>query len=573
MSSIQPLIPVGIDLGSLHARVAIGEPMDRNSSSDKKKSVTQLPSIISNAQGSRFTIALSTPEDSSSSAETDDDGGKTKYVIGDAARRQLARAKKPMEEYLVRHSMESTENDDDAAAAFFAHLVELTCDASTHNLAQPSQLRIVLSMPSHASEHLKRRMNMALKKGVRQVVREKEGKKAEKKMAGEVIVGALSDAAAAVLAYGLVDPPPSIPPIVLSTIDSATAAATANLASLSLHSKWNNCLVIDWGASGLSLTHLTSNTTDHTTANPMLVTIQRHHLEPKCAGKLIVSALLSHCATLMERKNPGVIPRGAILKHARAVAKLTTACETAIKTLARTNMAQIAADGVYEGIDLNCTLSKPRFEMLCGTLIKVADHTIKEFTNDSTFDVVLMCGNVCQMPAAEALLVKQFTDDILLRTTSVIRGMKMEVDESVAIGCARCAQQTILALEHQFQDQPLDEEKELSTDETKHMELEVPLSPISIAVQILGGKPHILMDTNTPLPAHVSRKILLDQTCAALAIVQITNDKNSSTTANHKVVAEISDIAPETKELELTLELSEQGQLSMAIDGGETFTV
>merc|ERR1719343_1947798 len=83
------LIPIGIDLGSLHARLAIGTLTENSSGggNDLTDTVT-LPSIISNAQGSRFTLAL---------VGDDGDGneGASRYIFGDAARRALLREKKP----------------------------------------------------------------------------------------------------------------------------------------------------------------------------------------------------------------------------------------------------------------------------------------------------------------------------------------------------------------------------------------------------------------------------------------------------------------------------------------------
>ena len=54
------LIPIGIDLGSLHARVAKGNVSHHNvpSTGNKDTDTRPLPNVISNAQGSRYTLAL-----------------------------------------------------------------------------------------------------------------------------------------------------------------------------------------------------------------------------------------------------------------------------------------------------------------------------------------------------------------------------------------------------------------------------------------------------------------------------------------------------------------------------------
>lgn len=563
-SASSPLIPVGIDLGSLHARVAIGEPIEKRSGKAGGNSTTNLPNVIANAQGSRYTVALAVQEQHAEGESTPSGSNPTSsFVFGEAARRHLTRDKKKIDQFLVRylctHPNNETENHFDASSSFFAHLAELACHASTSTSVQPSQLRIVISMPPNASEEMKLGITEALENGVRQLLREKEGKKMEKKMANQIVVGVVSDAAATCLAYGLLDnnkDTSSLKPIECSKPASEGEVDNAK----------TNSLVIDWGSSGLTLTHLEQTKTHLTT--------QKTFTEPKCAGTYIVSSLLSHCASLLERKHSSMIERGSVLKHARAVSKLTTACETAVKTLARTNIAQIAVDGLYEGLDLNCSLSKPRFEMLCGSVLRLAEKTLVEFMDSvgKKFDVVLIGGNVCQMPAAEALIKKLFADDVLLRANKV-GGMKIEVDESVAIGCAKCAQQYLFG--EREREPPSESNLDSSTstilEEKKEMEIEVPLSPvgIGIALSLSDNLVHTLIDVESPLPAHASRVIKLESNeVSSLFIYQI-----DSSGSNKKIVAEINEIAAETEEIELTLELSTNGKLSMAVNGGDTIIV
>jgi len=563
-NSTAPLIPVGIDLGSLHARVAIGDHIELSNFTRVKKSSLPVPNIISNAQGSRFTVALTTSEEQVTEESTT---AKSSFIFGEAARRHLSRNKKPIDEFLVRYLCSNPEiekNSDDyfqASSAFFGHLGELACHASTSASVQPSQLRIVLSMPPDASEKMKENVIKALDNGMRELVREKEGKKMEKKMADGIIVGVISDSAAACLAYGL--------------LDRANYNVTSNVFSINEPPKdkpyiSSNTLVIDWGASGLTLTHLLKSKTHLKT--------QKITTEPNCAGTHIISALLTHCASLLERKHSSMISCGSVLKHSRAVVKLTAACEIAVKTLARTNVAQIAVDGVYEGLDLNCSLSKPRFEMLCGKVLRLAEKTLTEFSNgtEADFDAVIICGNVCQMPAAEALIRKIFTGDVVLRTNKTLGGaLKMDVDESIAIGCAMCAQDFLVDEQEKVNSQILNMESLSisSFEEKKEMEIEVPLCPVGIGIKSSSSKNntlHTFIDVGSPLPAYVSRVIKLDEIedKSVISIIQI--DPNTSST---KMIAEISGISQESNEIELTLELSEHGKLSMAVNGGETIVV
>jgi len=562
------LIPVGIDLGSLHARVAIGDPITLESEAKNKEKIS-IPNVIANAQGSRFTVALSVEE------QTQDGGNHTNksFIFGEAARRHLSREKKVIDHHLVRYlcSQSNAEEENEsleACSAFFANLVELACDASTSTSVQPSQLRIVISLPPSASEQMKEGITKSLEQGLRQLVRKKEGKKMEKKTSHQILVGVVSDPSAAALAYGLVGEGHTS----LSK-DTKNSVMLSNIDTKETKNKFKNTLVIDWGATGLTLTHLKQT---QSSSHPLLTT-PKTHTEPQCAGSFIISALVAHCASLLERKHSSMIQRGSVMKHARAVTKLITACEIAVKTLSRTNVAQIAVDGVYEGLDLNCSLSKPRFEMLCGKVLRLAEKTMTDFVGSEKFDVVLMSGNVCQMPKAETLIEKLFPGDVLLRASKAVEGgLKIPVDESVAIGCARYAQQFLLG--EQQKERILDENGDLLpssiAEESKKVETLVPLCPIAIGVRstVSENSVQTLIDVGSPLPAHISKVIKTgnDTDLEPFSIIQIIGSDSS---VCDRTLAEIENIPPGTKELELTLELSEIGKLSLALNGGDTIVV
>ena len=109
------LIPIGIDLGSLHARVAIGNVSHSKSNTaaatdDNTKQIVDtkpLPDVISNAQGSRYTLALvgidtdnnnngttGVIEEEKKGEESGTESSTRRHIFGEAARRTLAREKK-----------------------------------------------------------------------------------------------------------------------------------------------------------------------------------------------------------------------------------------------------------------------------------------------------------------------------------------------------------------------------------------------------------------------------------------------------------------------------------------------
>ena len=180
--AVPAVVPMGIDLGSLNARIAVTDPPHPprdggGGAGEEGRPVPPEARVVSNAQGSRHTLALAIPE------EGEGMGGGPKFVFGDAARRALTRSRRPLDEALVRalcalsisgsggkggkgggggggggeaEDFENSENSEDpgregaagaagrATSAFFADLATLACDATG---AAPDQLRAVVSVP------------------------------------------------------------------------------------------------------------------------------------------------------------------------------------------------------------------------------------------------------------------------------------------------------------------------------------------------------------------------------------------------------------------------------------------
>ena len=56
--------------------------------------------------------------------------------------------------------------------------------------------------------------------------------------------------------------------------------------------------------------------------------------------------------------------------NARAMRRLRTACERAKRTLSSSAQTSIEIDSLFEGIDFNTSLTRARFENLCGSLFQ-----------------------------------------------------------------------------------------------------------------------------------------------------------------------------------------------------------
>lgn len=549
------VIPVGIDIGSMYARVAVGEAIDLETEEEIK---LNNPTIVTNAQGVRYTLALSAKEEL-----YDHDGekmsNKAEYIFGESARRYLNSQRKSIEpnfiHNLLRSISKNTEEASDdpdlqACAHFFFHLGELACHSSTNNRSsdavQPSQLRMIISVPPHFSEAEQLALKRAFKLGIQKLIRQKQSKRTEKLSLDKILLGLIANPAASMNANGL-----------------------ASSGTESSEKQWKDCICVDWGASGMTISHLQLCPTSE------LITLSDTFFQKTCAGTSMVDEVAKHCASMFQMKNRRFVSSPTeVLNNKRSIVKLHTVCQDAIKTLTRSNTAHIAIDGLYDGIDFTMSLSKPKFEMLVSSVLRVAQQTISQFLAlcsknviSGQIDKAVLSGSVFEMPSALNMVHAFFP------SSQIINGNKtscpMPVDECIACGSARYAQQILLS--EKTYKKELEDVAETKEDIPLHLECEV--SPITIGLMPetddgTENKEIItpLIECGTPLPVHVSKIInlpLVESSKKGIFITQTVKD-------TQKVLAKIAseDVVSEDK-MEVTMELSTSGKLSLSINGGE----
>ena len=627
-----PPVPVGIDLGSLHARLAVTDALhltDVSSGTSGGGSSAQQggnlpePRVVSNAQGARYTLAASTldvthpPIDeysgdgngSNGNAQNEEPQQEVQFIFGDAARKALTRQKQPLGQSLVRQlsvlsicgSVDWTTDDEgdvammdkepepepappaveetaganktaaQASAAFFANLANLACDATS---AHPAQLRAVVSVPAGADRRTIRGVVDSAERGLDEAIAQsqgkekekgkqngggsgkKKGKKKGKQHDGGKVVGVLTDPAAVCLAHGLAD---------------ATTASTINLGSNSSPpgpSNWRHALVVDWGASGLTLSHVARMGSSH-----VLSVVSTAH-DAALSGRTLTDLLVAHCASQFERK----CRVSGVLESKKSRARLEAACEIAIRTLGRATSCHVTVDGLYEGMDLNVPVSRPRFDMLCGPSLRKAEAQVKAVKEalagsgeeGAALDVVLLAGNVSLMPSVKSMIDRVFPVAASEDGTPVAWRGRTDIppDEAVAMGCAKHA----AALVDPNRPTP---PPETGGDRRRFWRQEaVVTSPVSIGICTWGDDskkcpPVALIEVGTPLPAFASKKIAWNEgEDATLGIVQMVKGGDGS--CQEKLLGRINDISSGA---ELALGLTKEGKLSVSIDGGENVTL
>ena len=134
--------------------------------------------------------------------------------------------------------------------------------------------------------------------------------------------------------------------------------------------------------------------------------------------------MMGHCATMFKRKTGG-----DVWESKKAIAKLRTACETAVRTLDRGASATVEADGLVDGMDLRVPVSKPRWEMLSGGVVAKGKELISSVSEGVNVDVVLMSGSGCAMPSVKAMV-----DGLFEGAWTGLGNVACE--EAVTVGCA-----------------------------------------------------------------------------------------------------------------------------------------
>ncbi len=564
MSKPTELIPVGIDLGSLHARVAIGTLTQKSNCREGLVDTVPLPSIISNTQGSRYTLALVGLDNGETVAE------ETRHIFGEAARRALARENKPpiskdpssTVRELVRCASSISDEEVVAAektanaAAFFSHLTDLACDASS---SHPSNLRTVVSVPVASTPEEQIGIVNAVERGVTNALfarlSSKEAKMQRKKGDEEdpFVLAIITDPAAVCIAHGLTETEQN------GIIDFAAAKVQTKSSS------WKHALVVDWGASGLTATHVS-----RVSYNSSLIAIVRHVTEISCSGTAIVAALASHCASMFERKSRV----SGVLDSKKAYHRLEIACESAVRTLSRAPNVTVAVDGLFEGIDMNVPISRPRFDMLMSGILQLAENLLQTFAGEELveFDVVLLAGNVCDMPSASNLIRKK------LFPNAVTGRGDVPPDEAIALGCARHAA-SLLSCDTHYKHGG----KRVGGNGIGPATRTVKVCPITIAIcviestkvngdvdEIISEKSIPLIEIGQPLPANVTKIITCSDgddswlSNSYVAVVQMQGGKSGKS----KLIGKIEHLPSEDKSFELTIELSIAGKLSLSVNGG-----
>ena len=261
---------------------------------------------------------------------------------------------------------------------------------------------------------------------------------------------------------------------VLRIINEPTAAALAYGLDKKLKGE-QNVVVFDCGGG----THDVS-----------LITIDDGVFEVKATGgdtnlggSDIDNLLSEWCVQEFEKKNKGT----NVKENGRAIRRLLTACERAKRSLSTSTTATIEVDGFVNGLDLNLTITRAKFESLCDVIFKRTIAPLEQVLSDAKMSKneiheVVMVGGSTRIPKIRELVSAFFNGKKL--------NDSVHPDEAVAYGAA--VQAHILTAGAD------------SKDRTSELIL-LDVAPLSLGLETAGGVMTPLIKRNTTVPCKKSQ--------------------------------------------------------------------
>jgi len=169
-----------------------------------------------------------------------------------------------------------------------------------------------------------------------------------------------------------------------------------------------------------------------------------------------------------------------IMNNPKALRRLRTTCERAKRTLSSATQAAIEIDSLFEGVDLNTTVTRALFEQLNMDLFKSCMTPVEKVLMDakmdkSKIDEVVLVGGSTRIPKVQQLLSDFFNGKELNKS--------INPDEAVAFGAA--VQAAILGG---------------VKDEKINELILLDVAPLSLGLETAGGVMTVLIPRNTTVP-------------------------------------------------------------------------